>query len=166
VTTEGPSASQGSEGPSASDKQGLGLHGPGASPGASSMYDRVGGRDWFVALVDRFYDRVADDDVLRPLYPEDLGPPREHLSLFLIQYWGGPGDYSAQRGHPRLRMRHQPFAIGNAERLAWYRAMVASVREGGLSDEDEEEMISYFASTATSLMNTGRAGVGTPVTLN
>jgi hemoglobin len=130
------------------------------------MYDRVGGRDWFVALVDRFYDRVADDEVLRPLYPEDLGPPREHLSLFLIQYWGGPGDYSAQRGHPRLRMRHQPFTIGNAERLAWYRAMVASVREGGLSDEDEEEMISYFASTATSLMNTGRAGVGTPVNLN
>ena len=131
-----------------------------------SMYDRVGGRDWFVALVDRFYDRVAVDEVLRPLYPEDLGPPREHLSSFLIQYWGGPGDYSAERGHPRLRIRHQPFAIGNAERLAWYRAMAASVHEGGLTDADEEEMVSYFASTATSLMNTGRTEPGTPVKLD
>jgi hemoglobin len=130
------------------------------------MYDRVGGRDWFVALVDRFYDRVVQDEVLRPLYPEDLGPPRDHLSSFLVQYWGGPGDYSAERGPPRLRMRHQPFIIGNAERLAWYRAMAASVHEGGLSAEDTEEMISYFASTATSLMNTGRAESGTPVKLN
>lgn len=131
-----------------------------------SLFERVGGRDWFVALVDRFYDRVAEDAVLRPLYPEDLGPPRHHLSSFLIQYWGGPADYNAERGHPRLRMRHQPFVIGNAERLAWYRAMVASVREGGLSDADEEEMTSYFASTAASLMNTGRSDIGTPVTMN
>jgi truncated hemoglobin YjbI len=63
-------------------------------------------------------------------------------------------------------MRHQPFIIGNAERLAWYRAMAASVHEGGLSAEDTEEMISYFASTATSLMNTGRAESGTPIKLN
>jgi truncated hemoglobin YjbI len=62
-------------------------------------------------------------------------------------------------------MRHQPFVIGNAERLAWYRAMAASVREGGLSPSDEEEMISYFASTATSLMNTGRTELGTPLEL-
>lgn len=125
-----------------------------ASPGSISLYERVGGRQWFLALVDRFYDRVEHDPVLRPMYPEDLGPPREHLSLFLIQYWGGPDDYTVQRGHPRLRMRHVPFAIGNDERLAWFRAMSASVREGGLSDEDTDELIEYFASTAASLMNT------------
>jgi hemoglobin len=132
---------------------------------ASTLYERVGGREWFVHLVDRFYDGVANDAVLRPLYPEDLGPAREHLSLFLVQYWGGPSDYNEQRGHPRLRMRHQPFAIGDAERLAWFRLMAQAVRGGGLSEADEEEMIEYFASTATSLMNTGRSTPGTRVAL-
>jgi hemoglobin len=131
----------------------------------STLYERVGGRDWFVALVGRFYDAVSDDPVLRPLYPEDLGPPREHLSLFLIQYWGGPDDYNLRRGHPRLRMRHQPFVIGDAERLAWFRHMSKAVKEGGLSSEDEEQMIEYFAGTATSLMNSGRPGAGTRVNL-
>ncbi|MGO9341701.1 MAG: globin [Acidimicrobiales bacterium] len=129
------------------------------------MYERVGGREWFVALVDRFYDRVAEDPVLRPMYPEDLGPPREHLSLFLVQYWGGPADYNAERGHPRLRMRHQPFAIGDAERIAWFRNMSEAVREGGLSAGDEEEMIDYFASTTAGLMNTGRSGDGIRIAL-
>ena len=135
------------------------------SAGQSSMFERVGGRDWFVALVDRFYDRVADEPVLRPMYPEDLGPAREHLSLFLVQYWGGPADYNDQRGHPRLRMRHQPFAIGDAERLAWFRHMSAAVKEGGLPPADEEEMIDYFASTTASLMNTGRSGEGVRIAL-
>jgi hemoglobin len=130
------------------------------NPGASTtMYERVGGREWFVALVDRFYDGVEDEPVLRPMYPDDLGPARDHLSSFLIQYWGGPADYNAERGHPRLRMRHQPFTIGNAERIAWFRIMSAAVRDGGLSETDEEEMIDYFASTAASLMNTGGTGV-------
>ncbi len=135
------------------------------SAGATSMFERVGGRPWFVALVDRFYDRVAEDPVLRPMYPEDLGPAREHLSLFLVQYWGGPAEYNAERGHPRLRMRHQPFAIGDAERLAWFRHMSEAVREGGLSPADEEEMIDYFASTTASLMNTGRSGDGIRIAL-
>jgi hemoglobin len=135
------------------------------SGAASSMYERAGGRQWFVDLVNRFYDRVAEDPVLRPLYPEDLGPAREHLSLFLVQYWGGPAEYNAERGHPRLRMRHQPFAIGDAERLAWFRHMSEAVREGGLSADDEEEMIDYFASTTASLMNTGRSGDGVRISL-
>ncbi len=117
------------------------------------MYERVGGRDWFVALVDRFYDGVEEDPVLRPLYPADLGPAREHLTGFLIQYWGGPTDYSDVRGHPRLRMRHAPFAIGDAERRAWYRHMSASVAAGGLSAIDEQEMLQYFAGTALHLVN-------------
>ncbi len=72
-----------------------------------SFYDEVGGHDTFVRLVDVFYSGVADDPVLRPMYPEeDLGPARERLTLFLEQYWGGPTTYSQERGHPRLRMRH------------------------------------------------------------
>jgi hemoglobin len=127
------------------------------------MYERVGGSDWFVGLVDRFYEGVAKDPVLRPMYPEDLGPGREHLSMFLIQYWGGPSDYNEQRGHPRLRMRHQPFVIGDAERMAWFRLMSDAVRQGGLSPQDEEEMIEYFANTTASLMNKERPGGATRI---
>ena len=90
----------------------------------SSLYERVGGTAYFEALVDRFYDGVSTDPVLRPLYPEgDLSDERRWLALFLVQYWGGPDDYSEARGHPRLRMRHFPFAIGPAERDAWLRHM-------------------------------------------
>lgn len=119
----------------------------------STLYERAGGRPWFEALVNRFYDAVETEPVLRPLYPKDLTPPREHLTSFLVQYWGGPADYSAQRGHPRLRMRHIPFAIGWAERDAWFRHMEASVKEGGLCPEDEAQMIDYFNTSATFLIN-------------
>jgi hemoglobin len=119
----------------------------------STLYERAGGRPWFESLVDRFYDSVAGDPVLRPLYPPDLKPPREHLTSFLIQYWGGPGDYSAQRGHPRLRMRHVNFEIGWAERDAWFRHMEAAVKAGGLSPQDEAEMLQYFNTSATFLIN-------------
>src|SRR5688572_5230788 len=120
---------------------------------ATTMYERVGGRPWFAALVDRFYDAVEEDPVLRPLYPDDLTGPRAHLAAFLVQYWGGPGDYSLERGHPRLRMRHVPFAIGFAERDAWFGHMSEAVRAGGLAPEDEAEMIAYFDSSATFLVN-------------
>lgn len=120
----------------------------------TTLYERVGGKDWFVSLVSRFYDLVEHDPILRPLYPQDLGPGRDHLTGFLIQYWGGPGDYSAARGHPRLRMRHAPFAIGDAERRAWYRNMAAAIDGGDLSDDDKADMLSYFASTALHLVNT------------
>ncbi|MGH2688157.1 MAG: globin, partial [Actinomycetota bacterium] len=89
----------------------------------------------------------------RPLYSEDLVPPRAHLAGFLIQYWGGPDDYSVERGHPRLRKRHVPFAIGRAERDAWFNHMRDAVQAGGLSPEDEAEMIAYFDSAATFLIN-------------
>ena len=78
-------------------------------------YALMGGADAFRRLVHRFYDGVADDPVLRPLYPEeDLGPAEERLRMFLEQYWGGPTTYSEQRGHPRLRMRHAPFRIARS----------------------------------------------------
>jgi hemoglobin len=117
------------------------------------MYERVGGASWFEALTERFYAAVATDAVLRPLYPEDLDPPRRHLCGFLIQYWGGPDDYSRERGHPRLRMRHFPFAIAAAERDAWFRLMAEAVRAGGLDTADEEEMLRYFDAAATHLIN-------------
>jgi hemoglobin len=120
------------------------------------MFDRVGGEPFFDALTQRFYDAVADDPVLRPLYPDQddaFEAARVHLRDFLIQYWGGPSTYSEQRGHPRLRMRHAPFAIGAPERDAWLRHMVAAVKEAGLPGLDEMQMLSYFESVAMHLVN-------------
>ncbi len=117
------------------------------------MYERVGGDAFFQALADRFYAGVEGDPVLRPLYPEDLEGPKEHLRLFLAQYWGGPRTYQEQRGHPRLRMRHAPFAIGLAERDAWLRLMLGALAGAGLEQDDEAEMADYFRSAATQLIN-------------
>ena len=94
----------------------------------ASLYDRVGGMTFFDDLVGRFYAAVADDPVLRPLYPEaDLGPAQRRLTLFLAQYWGGPRTYDDERGHPRLRMRHVPFAIGPTARDHWLVHMRAAL---------------------------------------
>jgi hemoglobin len=120
---------------------------------ASTLYERVGGGAWFEALTERFYDAVAADPILRPLYADDLASAQNHLCGFLIQYWGGPADYSSERGHPRLRMRHMRFAIGLPERDAWYRHMAAAASAGGLNADDELAMLGYFASAATQLTN-------------
>ena len=92
-----------------------------------TVYDAVGGRAFFDDLVDGFYAGVSDDPLLRPMYPDDLTDSRRHLAGFLTQYWGGPSTYSDERGHPRLRMRHAPFAIGEAERDAWLRHMLGAL---------------------------------------
>ncbi|MDA8310070.1 MAG: globin [Actinomycetota bacterium] len=120
---------------------------------STTMYERVGGEAFFTSLVDRFYEGVASDPVLRPLYPEDLQAPKEHLRLFLVQYWGGPRTYEERRGHPRLRMRHAPFAIGLAERDAWLRLMLAALSDAGIGEEDEAQMAEYFRAAATQLIN-------------
>lgn len=117
------------------------------------MYERVGGEPFFTALVDRFYDGVAGDPVLRPLYPDDLAESRAHLALFLAQYWGGPPRYGELRGHPRLRMRHAPFVIGELERDAWLRHMTGAIRSAGLAPDDEAEMLAYVEMAANQLMN-------------
>ena len=83
------------------------------------MFELVGGQPFFDALVDRFYDGVETDPRSAPLYPDDLEPGKRALALFLGQYWGGPPDYSDEKGHPRLRMRHAPFAIDASARDAW-----------------------------------------------
>jgi hemoglobin len=118
-----------------------------------TMHTRVGGDEWFVGLVDRFYAAVADDPRLRPMYPDDLAEAKAHLTGFLIQYWGGPTTYSDERGHPRLRMRHVPFVIGVVERDAWFSAMAGAVRSGGLGDDDEAAFLTYFAMAATAMIN-------------
>jgi hemoglobin len=121
----------------------------------STLYDRVGGESFFTLLVDRFYAGVERDPVLRPLYPPDLEPPRRHLALFLMQYWGGPKTYGEQRGHPRLRMRHVPFAIGPAEREAWLRHMLAAVAASSAAASDRAALETYFETAASSLLNRG-----------
>jgi len=123
---------------------------------ARTMYERAGGEAFFDALTRRFYDAMADDPVLRPLYPADpdaYEEARRHLALFLVQFWGGPDTYTEVRGHPRLRMRHAPFSIGAQERDAWVHHMSEAVRAGGLSPLDEQQMISYFSGAAAQLVN-------------
>ncbi len=96
----------------------------------ASFYEAVGGEETFRRLVHVFYQGVAADPELRPVYPsKNLGPAEEHLRLFLMQYWGGPRSYDELRGHPRLRMRHAHFSIGEAERDAWLRHMRAAMDE-------------------------------------
>lgn len=119
----------------------------------SSLYERVGGDQFFFTLVARFYARVEADPLLRPLYPADLEPPMRRLALFLIQYWGGPHTYNEERGHPRLRMRHLPFPIGVAERAAWLRQMRAAVDASDASASDRQALLEYFETAATALMN-------------
>jgi hemoglobin len=122
-----------------------------------NVHDALGGGEFFVELVERFYAGVAADLLLRPLYPEDLTDPKRHLALFLQQYWGGPGTYSQERGHPRLRMRHAPFVIGEAERDAWLRHMAAAldslVAERGIAPELEAQLLQYFLGAADFLVN-------------
>ena len=124
-----------------------------ASPREEGLYQRVGGDAYFVALVDHFYQGVQDDPVLRPIYPSNLAPGKANLAAFLAQYWGGPPDYSATRGHPRLRMRHFRFSIGHQERDAWVRHMTEVVRNSPASTADADALIAYFESAATMLIN-------------
>ncbi|WP_199430582.1 globin [Qaidamihabitans albus] len=119
-----------------------------------TFYEAVGGEPTFRKIVARFYAEVAEDEVLRPLYPEeDLGPAEERLRLFLMQYWGGPHTYSDQRGHPRLRMRHAPFKVGPIERDAWLRAMRIAVDESGIEEPYRQELWNYLEMAANSMMN-------------
>lgn len=120
-----------------------------------TFYEAVGGEETFRKLVHRFYEGVASDPVLRPLYPEpDLAGAEERLRLFLIQYWGGPRTYSERRGHPRLRMRHAPFAVTPEARDRWLSHMLAAVDELGLAEEYDKPLREYLTSAAFSLVNT------------
>jgi hemoglobin len=119
-----------------------------------TLYEAVGGMPFFEALVDRFYDGVEGDPVLRRVYLQpDLAPARRHLALFLAQYWGGPPDYDDERGAPRLRMRHAPFEIGPAERDRWLEHMKGSVASMHPPPDVERALLEYFEMAAQALRN-------------
>ncbi|MCF8540193.1 MAG: globin [Aurantimicrobium sp.] len=120
----------------------------------SSYFDQVGGHATFEKLTREFYRGVADDPVLRPMYPEeDLEPARVRLQLFLEQYWGGPTEYSDTRGHPRLRMRHMPFHINAEARERWLVHMTGAIESLGLAPLHEEEMLDYVDRAAHAMTN-------------
>ncbi len=120
----------------------------------ASLYDRVGGHDTFVALVAEFYRGVASDPPLRALYPEaDLEPAADRLRMFLEQYWGGPHTYSETRGHPRLRIRHAPFAVSPDMRDRWLRHMNAALDSLGLPEPELAEFRDYVTRAAAFMIN-------------
>jgi hemoglobin len=121
---------------------------------SQSMFEQIGGEPVFRRLVHRFYQEVAADPELRAVYPsKSLGPAEEHLRLFLIQYWGGPDTYNELRGHPRLRMRHARFTIGERERDAWLRHMRTALDELALDAALDEQLWEYLVMAAHSLVN-------------
>ncbi|RJS45109.1 globin [Nocardioides cavernaquae] len=122
---------------------------------AATFYDEIGGMDTFRRIVDRFYAGVAEDPLLRPMYPEeDLGPARERFTLFLAQYWGGPSTYSDERGHPRLRMRHAPFEVTPAAAQRWLIHFRAALDEAALTPAQDTQFWDYVTHAAQFMINT------------
>jgi len=121
----------------------------------ATFYDQVGGHAFFERLVENFYAEVEHDELLRPMYPEDLSDSKRHFEMFLEQYWGGPRRYSEERGHPRLRMRHAPFRINRAARDAWLAAMSTALERerANLNDEQFKELHDYFDMAAHQMRN-------------
>jgi hemoglobin len=120
----------------------------------TTLYDRAGGMPFFEALVARFYAGVASDPILRAIYPEeDLAPAQRRLTLFLAQYWGGPRTYDDERGHPRLRMRHFPFAIDAVARDQWLLHMRAAIAELAPPTDVADALERYIAAAAEAMRN-------------
>ena len=120
-----------------------------------TFYEQVGGEETFRRLVHRFYEGVAGDPELRAMYPEeDLGPAEERLRLFLMQYWGGPTTYSERRGHPRLRMRHAPFAVTPEAKDHWLQHFRAGLDAVELTPEQDRQFWDYVTHAAQFMVNT------------
>jgi hemoglobin len=120
----------------------------------STFFDEIGGMETIRTVVHRFYEGVATDDALRALYPEeDLGPAEERLTLFLAQYWGGPTTYSDERGHPRLRMRHAPYAVTPDARDRWLLHFRAGLDAARLTPEQDARFWEYATMAAQSMVN-------------
>jgi hemoglobin len=168
-----PSPSSGSSGRHEATGPPPGPSPPAAAPGGDAegelpelephqVFAAVGGYPAFERLVDAFYGRVAQDDLLRPMYPEDLEPGKTHLTMFLAQYWGGGDIYSSQRGHPRLRMRHASFPITPEAALRWAELMSASIHEQRDWPEDARRLLlAYVARATPTLINQLPEGVAT-----
>jgi hemoglobin len=131
---------------------------------APTFYEHVGGQPFFEQLVDAFYDGVATDPVLLPLYPEqpDLTGARHRLTLFLVQYWGGPTTYMDQRGHPKLRMRHMPFHVGPLQRDRWLHHMTNAVHAVTDDPQVQQILIDYFVPAAEHMRNDTGLPIGSP----
>ena len=122
---------------------------------SDTFYDEIGGAETIHAIVHRFYEGVAGDELLRPLYPEeDLGPAEERFALFLVQYWGGPSTYSENRGHPRLRMRHAPFKVTPAAAERWLVHFRAGLDSADLTPEQDARFWDYVTHAAQFMVNT------------
>ncbi len=120
-----------------------------------TFYEEIGGFETFRRIVARFYEGVAQDEVLRPMYPEeDLGPAEERFLHFLVQYWGGPTTYSQHRGHPRLRMRHAPFAVDSEARDRWLHHFRAGLDSVELTPEQDARFWEYVTHAANFMVNT------------
>lgn len=120
-----------------------------------TFYDEIGGFETFRAIVDKFYEGVATDPLLRPMYPEeDLGPAAERFTLFLVQYWGGPTTYSDTRGHPRLRMRHAPYAVTPAAAQRWLVHFRAGLDSVELTEDQHARFWDYVTHAAQFMVNT------------
>ena len=128
---------------------------PFTQPGyTDNFYDAVGGHETFVKLIDVFYDGVATDPLLRPMYPEeDLGPAKRRFLMFLEQYWGGPTTYGEERGHPRLRMRHMPFRVTPEAKDRWLHHMRTAVDALELPPLYEGTLWDYMERAALSMVN-------------
>jgi hemoglobin len=123
------------------------------SENQETVYELVGGEATFRRLVDTFYAKVETDEVLRVIFPDDLDAGKEYQFLFLMQYWGGPIRYSEERGHPRLRMRHSPYAITEDLRNRWVQYMLEAIDEVGIQEPFRSQMREYFEQGATFMIN-------------
>ncbi len=129
----------------------------------ANFYEAVGGHETFDLLVARFYEGVAEDQLLRPMYPEeDLGPAQDRLRTFLEQYWGGPTTYSDERGHPRLRMRHAPYAVTPLARDRWLAHMRTALLSLNLAPLHEATLWDYLERAAHAMVNAADDGVSRP----
>jgi hemoglobin len=126
----------------------------------TTIYEQVGGDATFKALVDAFYDRIEQDEMLKAMFPDDLEPGKQWQYLFLSQYFGGPARYIEQRGHPRLRMRHMPFLIDEASKDRWLQYMLAAIDEVGIEEPARSVMREYFERGAAFMVNTVKPGGG------
>jgi hemoglobin len=119
-----------------------------------TFYEKVGGQKIFSQLISHFYALVAVDPILRPMYPEsDLKAAALRLQMFLEQFWGGPTTYSEQRGHPRLRMRHEPFHISKVEHDAWINCMQEAVADLKIDQDLKDQLWSYLTQAAAAMIN-------------
>ena len=118
-----------------------------------SLYDRVGD-DGFKRLIRAFYEQVPGDDILGPMYPAgDMAGAEERLRDFLMFRFGGPPKYIEERGHPRLRMRHARFPVGQAARDRWMQLMGNALEKAELGEDVKKELHEFFDGVATFLMN-------------